>query len=225
MARNDKHSLVLRALAALLAYPDAELRAGLAEIAEAVRDSTLLQGAQKSDVLALIDDIATSDPLDAEGRYVDLFDRGRYTSLNLFQHVHGDGRMRGPAMVDLQQRYRDAGLEPASDELPDYLPAVLEYLSCRDLKDTRDTLESISLILRRLGNILVRRGSRYSAVFAALLQIAREKGLDPSDPVPPAEDFDATWHEQPAFSKPVPPRGMLPEELAAASPSTTNPVR
>jgi nitrate reductase delta subunit len=204
--------MLLRALSALLVYPDAEVRAALPEIAEAIRGTRSINAQQKDDLLALVDEIATSDPLEAEGRYVDLFDRGRRTSLNLFEHVHGDGRQRGPAMLELKQRYLDAGMQPVADELPDHLPLLLEYLSCRDFAETKDTVGEIAHILRVIGNTLLQRGSRYAGVMAALLALGGEKGLDAHAPVPPPEDIDRAWEEKPAFAPPEPNPAVTPEQ-------------
>lgn len=195
-------TLLLRALSALLAYPDAQLRTALPEIIDVIRDTRMLDVQRRNELLALARDIEGSDALDAEGRYVDLFDRGRRTSLNLFEYVHGDGRERGPAMLELRQRYLDAGMEPSTNELPDHLPLLLEYLSCRDLAETRDTIGEIAHVLRQLGNTLTGLRSPYAAVMAALLAIGGEKGLDAHAPVPPPEDLDRAWDEKPAFAPP-----------------------
>jgi nitrate reductase delta subunit len=197
-------TLLLRALSALLAYPGAELRTALPEIVDVVRGSRAIGARQQADLVALADEIAGSGELEAEGRYVDLFDRGRRTSLNLVEHVHGDGRERGPAMLELRQRYLDAGMEPVSDELPDHLPLLLEYLSCRDVAEVRDTIGEIAHIVRQLGNTLLTKHSRYAAVMAALLAVGGEKGLDAHAPAPPAEDLDREWEEKPAFAPPAP---------------------
>ncbi|MCC6610185.1 MAG: nitrate reductase molybdenum cofactor assembly chaperone [Burkholderiales bacterium] len=201
---------LLRALSALLGYPDAELRAALPEIADAIRDTRAIDREPRDDLIALAVEIAGSDELEAEGRYVDLFDRGRHTSLNLFEHVHGDGRERGPAMLELRQRYLDAGMEPIGDELPDHLPLLLEYLSCRDMAETRDTIGEVAHILRNLGNVLLQRESRYAAVMAALLAIGNEEGLDPNAAPAPSEDIDRAWEERPAFSPPDPDPAVAP---------------
>lgn len=198
MLRNP--TLLLRALSALLTYPDAELRAALPEIADTIRSSRAVKVRHRNELIALVDEIAGSDPLEAEGRYVDLFDRGKRTSLNLFEHVHGVGRERGPAMLELRQRYLDAGMEPVSHELPDHLPLLLEYLSCRKLAETRDTIGEIAHILRKLGNTLLKKQSRYAAVMSALLAIDNEKGLDGDALVPPPEDIDREWEQKPAFA-------------------------
>lgn len=207
-------SLLLRALSALLAYPDAEMREALPEIITAVRESRVIDKAIKADLVALADEIGNSDELDAQGRYVDMFDRGRRTCLNLFEHVHGDGNLRGPAMLELRQRYLDAGMDPVANELPDHLPLMLEYLSCRDLAETKDTLGEVVHILRKIGNTLLQKQSRYAAVMAALLAIGGEKGLDPLAPVPPAEDIDREWADKPAFAAPEPHPVLLPDSAA-----------
>jgi nitrate reductase delta subunit len=201
------HATTLRALAALLAYPDAELRAALPEIAGALRTAPGLDAPRRDELLALAKELGQGELLDAEARYVELFDRGRATSLNLFEHVHGDGRERGSAMLELRERYRRIGLEQRGHELPDHLPVLLEYLSCCEPAETPELLGECAHVLRKLGNALVKRGSRYAAVPAALLALASEEGLDPHAPVPPPEDIDTSWEERPAFE---PPAGAAP---------------
>lgn len=190
----------LRALSALLAYPDAELRDALPEIAAVFRCDTLLAGELRATLATLADEIGQSDPFEAEAAYVELFDRGRRTSLNLFEHVYGNSRNRGPAMLELQQRYRDAGLEPTPHELPDHLPLLLEYLSCRETPEIHALLAEIAPIVRRLGNALRRRDSRYSAVMEAVLMLGGQPGLDRDLPPDTPDDVDRDWEEQPAFS-------------------------
>jgi nitrate reductase delta subunit len=95
----------LRVLAHLLSYPDAELRAHLPELQTALHDERALGGARLAELDALITRLSRRRPLDVEADHVELFDRGRGTALHLFEHVHGDSRDRGPAMVDLCQTY------------------------------------------------------------------------------------------------------------------------
>jgi nitrate reductase delta subunit len=194
--------IVLRALGALLSYPQEEIRRALPEIAEAIRASQLIPPPQREDLLTLIDEVRADDLLKVEERYVELFDRGRAASLNLFEHLHGEGRDRGQAMVDLKRLYERAGYELSSRELPDYLPVVLEYLSCRDLGETRELLGDCAHILRRIGQSLIARGSSYATVLQALLVVAGEDPIDVAT-VPRvterAENLDRDWFEQPAF--------------------------
>jgi nitrate reductase delta subunit len=194
--------IVLRALGALLSYPREEIRQALPEIAEALRASQLIPPPQREALLTLIDELCAGDLLKVEERYVELFDRGRAASLHLFEHLHGEGRDRGQAMVDLKRLYERAGYELSSRELPDYLPVVLEYLSCRDLRETRELLGDCAHILRRIGQSLIARDSRYAAVMQTLLVIAGEDPIDIAA-VPRVaeriENLDRDWFEQPAF--------------------------
>ncbi|MGQ0511949.1 MAG: nitrate reductase molybdenum cofactor assembly chaperone [Betaproteobacteria bacterium] len=190
-------TVTLRVLARLLGYPDAGLRGELPEMRAALRAERALGAARLAELDALIDGLALSDPLDAEADYVQLFDRGRATSLHLFEHVHGDSRDRGPAMIDLAQTYDQAGLHLAPDELPDYLPVVLEFASTRPLREARAFLGEMAHIFNALYGALQDRGSSYAAVIGALLELAGEK----PQPVKPApeEPLDASWSEPPAF--------------------------
>ncbi len=195
--------IVLRAFSALLSYPTQELRSALPEIADCVRASPLVAPSEQGPLLSLIDDLAAVDLLDLEARYVELFDRGRATSLNLFEHLHGESRDRGQAMVELKRHYEQAGFDVASRELPDFLPVVLEYLSCRDLNEARDMLGDCAHILKRIGEALYARASSYAAVLQALLAVARVPLIDasaiPRAPKPALDFLDRDWAEPPAF--------------------------
>ncbi|MCX7892795.1 MAG: nitrate reductase molybdenum cofactor assembly chaperone [Burkholderiales bacterium] len=196
-------NVTLKALGALLTYPGPALREALAEIAAVVEADGLLARKTRAAVRELADELAAGDALETEERYVGTFDRGRRTSLHLFEHVHGDSRDRGQAMVDLAAVYERAGFRLAANELPDFLPAVLEYLSYRPLAEAREMLADCAHILRAIGETLASGGSRYAAVFAALLEIAGEPGLRPGS-VPPAEErpLDEEWAEEPVVFGP-----------------------
>lgn len=213
--------IVLRALSALLSYPTPELRKALPEITDAICASPLVATRERDALLRLVDELATGDLLDAEARYVDIFDRGRATSLNLFEHLHGESRDRGQAMVELKRHYERAGFDLASRELPDFLPVVLEYLSCRDIAEARDMLGDCSHILKRIGEALLARDSSYAAVIQALLPLAGEAPIDAASvrrtPERP-ENLDLDWVEPPAFGGD--PQTALPDlGLGSASAS------
>ncbi len=210
--------IALRALGALLTYPRRDLLEALPEIRAAIAGSTLVAPSAKERLTQLIEELHGTDPFELEERYVDLFDRGRSTSLCLFEHVHGDSRERGQAMVDLKKVYERAGFQLASNELPDYLPAMLEYLSYRSIAEAHEMLADCAHILRALGERLVCRGSRYAAVFDALATLAGESGLDwsaapaPPEPIP---HVDEEWMDAPAFGSgsqqnPGPEAGVTP---------------
>lgn len=195
--------ILFRALSALLSYPSEEMRQALPAIADVIRSAPLIAPDQRGGLLDLIDELGGLDLLTTEERYVDLFDRGRALSLHLFEHLHGESRDRGEAMVELRQLYEKAGFELSARELPDYLPVVLEYLSCRDLAEAREMLADCAHILTTIGRSLVARRSRYAAVLQALIVIAGESPIDVAK-VPPVKErteaLDRDWAEQPAFA-------------------------
>ncbi|MGL4808076.1 MAG: nitrate reductase molybdenum cofactor assembly chaperone, partial [Giesbergeria sp.] len=130
-------SLTLRVLARLLSYPDDAAREHMDEMRQALRQEAALQPTRLAEVEALMQSIAAQSAIDAEADYVQLFDSGRRTSLHLFEHVHGDSRDRGPAMIDLAQTFEAAGLYLAEGEMPDHLPVVLEYASTQPPREAR----------------------------------------------------------------------------------------
>jgi nitrate reductase delta subunit len=190
-------SLSLRVLARLLGYPDAELRAQLPALREALRAEHAVGASRVAELDALADALAGADALDAEAAYVQLFDRGRATSLHLFEHVHGDSRERGPAMIDLARTYDQAGLYLAPGELPDYLPAVLEFASTLPPREARAFLGEMAHLFNALFSALRERQSAYASVLGALLELAGEKAQPVT--VAPEEPLDASWSEPPAF--------------------------
>ena len=212
---------VLRALGVLLTYPRAELRAALAEIGTALAGSPLLPQSERERLAALIEEMRATEPIELEARYVGLFDHGRSTSLNLFEQVHGESRDRGAAMVELKQIYANAGFRLAAGELPDHLPVLLEYLSCRTLEEARAMLGDCAHILRAIGEALIARGSRYAAVFAALLSIARQPGLDwaKAAETTARERFDEDWAEAPAFGPAAPAAERAPIRFMSREPA------
>jgi nitrate reductase delta subunit len=187
----------LRVLAALLAYPDARMRGHLPEMRELLDGEAAVSPSRRAEIEALMDALRRADPLEAESAYVELFDRGRATSLHLFEHVHGDSRERGPAMIDLGKTYQEAGLILAPGELPDYLPAVLEFVSTQPPPEARAFLVEIVHILNALFGALCKRESAYASVVGALIELAGET----AQAIEPAADeaLDDSWAEPPVF--------------------------
>ena len=187
----------LRVMAALLDYPHAETRGYLPEMREILRSEGALSAARQAELDALIESLAGADPLETEANYVQLFDRGRATSLHLFEHVHGDSRDRGPAMIDLAQTYEKAGLYLAPGELPDYLPAVLEFVSTQPPREASAFLGEMAHIFNVLFSALQQRASPYASVLGALLELAGEKAL--SVKLAAEQTLDESWVEPPVF--------------------------
>ncbi len=187
----------LRALARLLAYPDAELRADLPALIEAIDAEGAVPVARRAELRALAHELQRQPALDVEAAFVETFDRGRATSLHLFEHVHGDSRDRGPAMVDLTQTYEKAGLFLGPEELPDHLCVVLEFASTQPPALAKAFLGEMAHILAAVFSALVQRGSGYAAVLAAVLELAGH----PAQAVAFEADeaMDDAWAEPEAF--------------------------
>jgi nitrate reductase delta subunit len=190
-------SNTLRVLAALLSYPDARMRGHLPEMRAILRDESVLLDARRAELDAFIESLARAAQLEVEADYVELFDRGRGTSLHLFEHVHGDSRDRGPAMIDLAQTYEKAGLYLAPGELPDYLPAVLEFVSTQPPREATAFLSEMAHIFTAIFSALRERASPYASVLGALLELAGEKAQAVALAAEPA--LDETWVEPPVF--------------------------
>jgi nitrate reductase delta subunit len=196
----------LKALSALLDYPTAELQAAVPECRDAIARERLVPAGVRRRLDVLIDELATRDLYDLQERYVLLFDRTRSLSLHLFEHVHGESRDRGQAMIDLKAQYARHGLAIGAAELPDFLPLFLEYLSTLPLDEACELLGQPAHILAGLAERLRRRESAYAAPFAALAALAAKRPeaaavaavLDEPDPDP--ADFaalDAAWEDAP----------------------------
>ncbi|HSW08769.1 nitrate reductase molybdenum cofactor assembly chaperone [Aquabacterium sp.] len=211
---NNKR-LTMRVLAAMLRYPDADFRAAVPELRTALETESSLPKQRLVELDALLRQLQTMDAFEAEGRFVDTFDRGRATSLHLFEHVHGDSRDRGPAMVDLGQMYERAGLLLGSDELPDHLSVVLEFASTQPEKVAREFLGEMAHILNAVFSALRERENPYASVIAAVLELAGQKVQ--ALPVVPDQDMDEAWAEPPAFDG-CSTRGQ-------ASPDTPQPIQ
>jgi nitrate reductase delta subunit len=195
----------LKAISALLTYPMAGLQGAVPEIRRVLRDEGVLTQVRREALEPLLASLAVEDLYDLQERYVMLFDRTRSLSLHLFEHVHGESRDRGQAMVDLRNVYEKGGFELASTELPDYIPLFLEYCSYRPQDEARHLLAETAHILAAIGERLRKRDSAYAALFEALVAIASAQptdaamgavvpdgGEDPTD----LRALDAVWEEE-----------------------------
>jgi len=212
-----------KVLSALVTYPSEELQAAARAMRAALSDEGIVSGDARHRLDLLIDDIASGDLLDLQERYVDLFDRNRSLSLHLFEHVHGESRDRGQAMVDLQALYEKNGLTIGATELPDFVPLFLEFLATRPLAEARELVGQTAHILSALAERLARRDCAYEAVFRALVGLAdagadeaavaaimAEGDADPADLVA----LDAEWEEEPVTFGPQATGGCKDDLIA-----------
>ncbi|MGJ8535786.1 MAG: nitrate reductase molybdenum cofactor assembly chaperone [Parasphingopyxis sp.] len=190
-------------LSLLLAYPTIEIQAASCEFSDILTGEGLVPTEHLAALDRLIEEYRSRELLDLQERYVLLFDRTRSLSLHLFEHVHGESRDRGQAMVDLKAMYEDRGLEIDSKELPDFIPLFLEFLSTLPKEEAIDLLGQPAHVIAALGERLAKRESSYAAVLLALAAMAEIdaeaiKALldEPDDDPDDLEALDAVWEAE-----------------------------
>jgi nitrate reductase molybdenum cofactor assembly chaperone NarJ/NarW len=195
---------ILKVLSALLCYPQADMLGALPEMAKIAECGKLLPLREKTALLGFITTLSNADPMALQEDYVALFDRGRYLSLHIFEHVHGESRDRGQAMVDLLQLYHSHGFELAARELPDYIPLFLEFLSQRPAAEALPLLRDALPVLSLIGARLHEKRSAYACLFDALHGLAGEpdnlaeiRGRAAAEaPDAAIERMDEIWEEE-----------------------------
>ena len=196
--------MTLRTLAVLLGYPSAELQAHAGELREALCSEGMLAAADRDRLEPLLRSLETDDLLDLQAAYSELFDRSRSLSLHLFEHVHGDNRERGQAMIDLGQQYLANGFFLEANELPDFVPVFLEYASCLPPPEARETLSQPAHVFAALAERLDKRQSRYAVIFHCLVSLTGVRleaealaEIDQNTPAVDPAEIDEEWEEAP----------------------------
>jgi len=223
-----------KAISLILSYPTEELQKAMPEIAAVIMSDARMTTAARGAFAPLLEQLETADIYTLQETYVGLFDRSRTLSLNLFEHVHGESRDRGGAMVSLVETYRDAGFDPVTSELPDHLPVLLEFLSMRPEAEAQDILADAAHIFAALQDRLVRRETAYSAIFAGLLQLSGEQAdaaavaellEQPEDDPDDLEALDQVWEESEVVFGPDPNAGCPQvREMLANMDTPVNPA-
>ena len=194
-------------LGLLLSYPKQELVNHLPEIEQVLKSEALLPKRSLKKVLAFCDYMKATDIFELQEDYVDLFDRGRAHCLHMFEHIHGESRDRGQAMVNLVESYAERGYYMQEGELPDYLPLFLEYLSCCPAEEAVDLIGDPINVIATIGVRLKKRDSLYYVLFEAMQALAKVK---PDAAViaeaqaeklkeQTLEELDEEWQEAEAF--------------------------
>lgn len=199
-------ALTYRALSRLLSYPSSALQENAGDYVDVIRSEGLVPGRFVTSLGKLAQSLANQDLYDAQAIYVDQFDRSRTLSLHLYEHVHGESRERGPAMVGLVELYRSHGLAMDVSDLPDYLPVFLEFLSVLPDTEAASLIGEAAHVIEAIGERLKKRQSPYRAVFGALMTLS-DRSADkaaladllamPEDDPDDLEALDKNWAEEP----------------------------
>jgi nitrate reductase delta subunit len=188
---------ILKIIALLIEYPD--------EVLWENREEAIALIAQDAPALLPFTQLYLNAPLlDRQAEWCEVFERGRATSLLLFEHVHEESRDRGQAMVDLMSQYEKVGLQLDCRELPDYLPLYLEYLSIVNETQAREGLQNVAPILALIGGRLKQRDVEHYQLFDALLRLAKTNLSSDSVTAQVATEkrddtrqaLDAVWEEE-----------------------------
>ena len=198
----------LQVLGALLTYPTPQFMEVLEQLPPLLEQETWLKSKPLKAVQATLQEFQSKDLLELQEEYVELFDRTPSLSLHLFEHIHGDSKDRGQAMVDLSNMYQEQNLEINVNETPDYLPMFLEYLSTLHGEEAQECLAETVTVLKVLQQRLEKRQSSYANIFAALISLTKStpdekvlaEMLKAADGrVQTEAEIDAAWEEQMAF--------------------------
>lgn len=221
-------ALTYRAFALMLSYPTEDLQALASDAMDAIESEALVPAPLRRALAKLALRLATEDLLALQEDYVWLFDRSRSLSLNLYEHVHGESRERGPAMVALLELYRSKGLELSAGELPDHLPVFLEFLSSLPDTEAASLLGEAAHVIAAIGERLHKRSSLYRAIFgalaslsaapadrAALASLLSEPDDDPSD----LTALDKLWAETPVTFGPADASRAPPSQGSRGAPA------
>lgn len=196
---NLKNRNSFKALGILLWYPNSEWLECSDELLALIKSENCIEAKDFDAVKDFVKTMKSGDLFAAQEAYVDTFDRVRTMSLHLFEHVHGDSRERGQAMIDLSDRYLEQGLKLDASELPDYLPMFLEYLATLPVETALEELDEVAHILKAIGSKLKERGNQYNCIFQALLKmVGQEIGevAVKANEETSFEELDKEWEEK-----------------------------
>ncbi len=209
----------LKIISLLLTYPRQEWVGDCGAMLEIIKEENWLPEEGQKNLSALIAYLQETDILDLQEGYVDLFDRTSSLSLHLFEHIHGDSRDRGAALVDLSDVYAEEGFDVTGGETPDYLPLFLEFLSLIEPEKAGEYLGDVVNVIGIISERLEKRESPYGRAFEALIEMgaikpdkeAIAKALEVADGTASSlDDMDEAWEERPAFDGAISPDGSCP---------------
>ena len=188
-------------LSLLLSYPSGELQQFLPQVEKELREEALLQEDKINGLVEFCKRFGQLDLIHWQEEYVQLFDYSRSVSLHIFEHIKGDSRDRGQAMVNLMEFYKETGMHLTAKELPDYIPAFLEFLSTLDVVKSAGLLAETVNIMDRINEALSKSENQYSAIFQAIISLSAkqpekaitQKMIKNEKPL----DLDAEYEEEP----------------------------
>ena len=161
-----------KVMARLLDYPTAELMENLDAVMQLVESDPEVSAEERKVVTDLVSWMQSLDLTRIQQTYVDTFDMTPEHDLHLTHHLFGESRERGPAMVEISEHYKAAGLEVSNGELPDFLPLILEYVSTLDEMQARFFLNDAAKVLTVLADNL----DKVDSLYGRLIRVIEKRG-------------------------------------------------
>jgi nitrate reductase delta subunit len=196
-------------LGLLLTYPEGTVYSESNELLQTLRSEALLPEKFIKKVETFLTTQKAQNLMTVQEDYVETFDRGRAHCLHLFEHIHGESRDRGQAMIDLSETYAAKDLYIDNNELPDYLPLFMEYLSRCEFQDATKLLGEAIDVIATIGAKLKKHKSPYADILTSIEVLStvkadaekiktalREAHKDPET----LEELDKQWKEAEAFT-------------------------
>ncbi len=177
-----------KVLSLLLCYPESDWLAALPEMESALAAETGFNGDAALKLAPLFALLKRSTLIELQENYVATFDRNPSHSLHLFEHIHGESRDRGSAMIDLLNEYWKHDFDASAAELPDYVPLFLEFLAQLAPDQALELLGDAVHVLATVGRKLDANGSPYAHAFQILEALSPVAAQELAEP--PVRDMD-----------------------------------
>ncbi|HWR75941.1 MAG TPA: nitrate reductase molybdenum cofactor assembly chaperone [Thiobacillus sp.] len=177
-----------KVISLLLCYPESDWLAALPELEDALAAEADFNGEANVRLAPLFEQLRQTGLIALQENYVATFDRNPSHSLHLFEHIHGESRDRGSAMIDLLQEYWKHDFDASATELPDYVPLFLEFLSQLPAEEALALLGDAVHVLATIGRKLDANGSPYATAFQVLEALSPVAAQELAEP--PVRDMD-----------------------------------
>jgi len=177
-----------KVISLLLCYPESDWLAALPELEDALAAEADFNGEANVRLAPLFEQLRQTGLIALQENYVATFDRNPSHSLHLFEHIHGESRDRGSAMIDLLQEYWKHDFDASASELPDYVPLFLEFLSQLPADEALELLGDAVHVLATIGRKLDANGSPYATAFQLLEALSPVEAQELAEP--PVHDMD-----------------------------------
>ncbi|MDP3125815.1 MAG: nitrate reductase molybdenum cofactor assembly chaperone [Thiobacillus sp.] len=177
-----------KVISILLTYPESDWLAALPELEEALAAEADFNSEAKTKLAPLFAQLQQTELIPLQENYVATFDRNPSHSLHLFEHIHGESRDRGSAMIDLLEEYWKHDFDASATELPDYVPLFLEFLSLLPSDEALVLLGDAVHVLATIGRKLDANGSPYATAFQLLETLSPVQAQELAEP--PVRDMD-----------------------------------